>query len=349
MKQKQKKQKKFLDISFNDRQQNVADFRCAIKNSKSTPTLFSKGKRTDTFFTEDSRLYITPHEQSLLRKGKELDRSLHKWDSLSARVVTKFVRYQPSETSLLLKSLERRYEMFNESTQEAARGFLGQFSTVRLWNASVVGSILFGMVMMTFVYRYLGQGAAAKQIEPNMTPQQQQISNQMAVLGVADTNADAESFAKQVAQIEEAKNMQSLEEEIATMVDGYPIEKMAPYIAKQDRTVAAFIVAIAKKESAWGKRVPVLNGVDCYNYWGYRGQRDRMGTGGHTCFDSPEDAVKTVAKRLTTLVEEKGKDTPEKMVLWKCGSNCAVTGGQAAANKWISDVDSVFKKFDKKV
>lgn len=347
MHQKQKKQKKFLDISFNKQQQNVADFRFEMKNAKPTSTLFSKGKRTEAFFTEDSKLYVTPHEQILLRKGLELDRNLRKWDSLSSRIVTRFVRYQPSEASLLLKALEERYETFNDVAGDATRNFLGQFSTARLWNASIIGSILFGMVTMTFVYRYLGQGAAAKQLEPAAVSVERQIPAQGSVLGVADTNDDAQSFAAQVTQLEQIKSTQLLEKEITAMVKGHPIEKMVPYIAKQDRTVAAFIVAIAKKESGWGEHVPVLNGQDCYNYWGYRGQRKLMGTGGHTCFNSPKDAVDTVAKRINTLVEEKGKDTPQKMVLWKCGSDCGATGGQAAANKWISDVDGIFKQFSK--
>jgi hypothetical protein len=348
MHKKQIQQKKFLDISSSREQQQVADFQLAEKKAKVISTLFSRGKRTDEFFTEDSRLYITPREQMLIRKGVKLDRDFNKWDSLSSRVVNDFVRYQPSETSMLLSALERRYEMFNDSTAEAARSFIGQFSTVRLWNASIIGSILFGMVTMTFVYRYLGQGAAAKQTDPAVSAIERQISDTGKVLGVANTEADAESFAQQVAKLEQARSSESLEKEIKDMVKGYNIEKMVPYIAKQDRTVAAFIVAIAKKESGWGTHVPVLNGQDCYNYWGYRGQRKLMGTGGHTCFNSPEDAVNTIAKRITTLVEENGKDTPEKMVLWKCGNSCAATGGQAAANKWISDVDSVFKKFNTK-
>ncbi|HAR99661.1 TPA: hypothetical protein DCR85_00930, partial [Candidatus Moranbacteria bacterium] len=159
MQQKIKRQQKFLDITPNKTQQNVVNFRSGIKNSKST--LFSRGKRTQDFFTEDSRLYITPKQQALLRKGVKINQNLHRWDSLSSRVVTEFVRYQPSETSLLLKYLEKRYEMFNDATGDAARSFVGQFSTVRLWNASIVGAILFGMVTMTFVYKYLGQGAAA--------------------------------------------------------------------------------------------------------------------------------------------------------------------------------------------
>ena len=337
------KHKKFIDLSHGKKQETASVLQSSLKN---TSTLFSKGKRTEAFFTEDSRLYITPFEQMLLRKGIELNRGDHRWDNLSSRVVRRFVRYQPSEASLLLKALQERYEMFNDVTADASRNFLGQFSVAKLWNASIVASILFGMVMMTFVYKYLGTDAMAKQVDVASVTTTQQSINPASLVSVVDTDADAESFAKQVEQIEQARSTKSLEGEITKMVKGYPIEKMVPYIAKQDRTVAAFIVAIGKKESSWGQHVPVLNGQDCYNYWGYRGQRELMGTGGHTCFNSPEDAVNTVAKRIATLVEEKGKDTPQKMVLWKCGNSCAATGGQAAANKWIKDVDSVFSEFN---
>ncbi|MEI7890380.1 MAG: hypothetical protein WCI36_00265 [bacterium] len=343
MLQKIKKQKKYIDLAVGKKRPEVVSFLTATK--KDSSTLFSRGKKTNSFFTEDSKLYITPREQRLMQKGVKLDRRFNKWDSLSSKVVNDFVWQRQSETSLLLEALERRYEKFNDASGEMTRSFLGQFSTARLWNASIIGSILFGMVMMTFVYRYLGQGASAKQIDAGVAVEQQ-IAPQAAL--VADTKDDAESFAKQVMDIEKAQSKESLEVEIREMVKGYPIEKMVPYIAQQDRTVAAFIVAIARKESGWGQHVPVLNGQDCYNYWGYRGQRKLMGTGGHTCFNSPKDAVETIGKRINTLVNENGKDTPSKMVIWKCGSSCSATGGQAAANKWVKDVNGIFEEFTKK-
>ncbi len=312
---------------------------------KVSSVLFSRGKVSEAFFTEDSKLYITPREQELLRNGVKLERSSRKWDSLSARVVQDFVRYQPKKTSSLVQSLEKRYALLNDSLSEVSRSFVGQFSLVRLWNLSMVGSILFGMVMMTFIYKYLGQGAQAEQLRPLAA--QEQISQTGKVLGAeASADDDAQAFTQQVLAIEQAKDQQSLEKEILSMVKGYPIEKMVPYIAQKDRTVAAFIIGIARKESSWGVHVPVLNGQDCYNYWGYRGIRKLMGTGGHTCFNSPQDAVDTVAKRIATLVEKEGRNTPAKMVLWKCGSDCNATGGQAAANKWISDVTTYFDKLN---
>lgn len=129
----------------------------------------------------------------------------------------------------------------------------------------------------------------------------------------------------------------ALAKEIKQMVQGYPIEQMTPYIVKQDPKTAMFLVAIAKKESAWGKRHPVLDGEDCYNYWGFRLKSERMGSGGHTCFDSPEQAVNVIAERIDELVKEEKIDTPQEMIVWKCGYRC--DGPEAAGSqKWIKDV-----------
>lgn len=333
--------KKNIDIK-NTNRQSVG---VVLRRKETVSVLFSRGKKSNAFFTEDSRLYITPKEQALLRRGIKLDRNLKKWDSLSSRIASDFVRYQPSGANTLAELLKKRYAIVGDSIAEAHESFMSHLSLVRLWNLSIIGSILFGMVIMTFVYKYLGQGVSAEQLQTNIT-NEQQVPQSGEVLGAEDSNDDAQSFTQKVLEIEKADGQQSLEKQIREMVKGYPIEKMVPYIAKKDRTVAAFLIGIARKESSWGVHVPVLNGQDCYNYWGYRGIRELMGTGGHTCFNSPEDAVDTVSKRLATLIDEYGKNTPEKMVIWKCGSDCGATGGQAAANKWISDVTMYFNKLN---
>ena len=135
----------------------------------------------------------------------------------------------------------------------------------------------------------------------------------------------------------------SLEKKIKDLTKGYPIENMAANLARKDLKIAAFMVAIAKKESNWGERVPVLNNQDCFNYWGYRGIRNKMGSDGHTCFDSRRDAVNTISKRLAYLIQEKGIDTPEKLVIWKCGSDCE-NQDQEAVNKWVDDVSLYYDK-----
>jgi len=346
---------RFLDViaKKDNSQDNLLNiFESSLNTQNSRAILYSHGKKSQAFFTEDSKLYITPKEAQLIRLEIKLDRQTRQWDNLSSRVVRNFVKYRPTRKSYLLELLEKKLDLIQEQTKRASENLWEQFSLVRLWNLSIVGSILFGVVTMTFVYRYLGQGASAS------TQLDQPIAQALAlpskaVSSVADTNKDGLEninlkdplFLKQLAEVKKASDSAALEEEIYGMVKGYPIEKMVPYIAKQDRTIAAFMVAIAKKESNWGKRVPLLDGEDCYNYFGYRGIRDRMGTGMHTCFDSPEDAANTIAKRVKTLVEENERNTPAKMVVWKCGNSCAATGGQLAANKWISDVDMYFQKF----
>lgn len=141
---------------------------------------------------------------------------------------------------------------------------------------------------------------------------------------------------------EEVRILREKESRLSGVVGNYPISVMVPHIAKRDQSVASFLVAIAKKESDWGKHTPKKNGKECYNYWGYRGKENTTDSG-YSCFDSPEHAVTVVGNRIENLLSKK-IDTPAKMVVWKCGRDCEAAGGQAAANKWISDVAHVYKK-----
>jgi hypothetical protein len=134
-----------------------------------------------------------------------------------------------------------------------------------------------------------------------------------------------------------------LEDKVRRMTSGYPIEEMAEYIAMEDEQVAAFLVSIAKKESNWGKRSPKLDGENCYNYWGFRQKRERMGTGGHTCFDNPREAVKVVSGRIEDLIS-KGAGSPANMIVWKCGYSCD-THSEESVSKWIDDVSYYYEKF----
>lgn len=128
---------------------------------------------------------------------------------------------------------------------------------------------------------------------------------------------------------------------IEKLVQGYPMEKMTPYISRQEKETAAFLVSVAKKESNWGKRSPLLAGKDCYNYWGYRGQSETMTQSGYTCFSSPAEAIFVVANRFDSLRKKSGLDTPEKMIVWKCGWDCA-GHSEESVSKWISDVSYYF-------
>jgi hypothetical protein len=142
----------------------------------------------------------------------------------------------------------------------------------------------------------------------------------------------------------EQLSQQALRQEIRQVVHGYPIEQMSGHIARQDRVVAAYLVSIAKKESNWGKRAPHYNGRDCYNYWGYRDPDNTQGTGGHTCFQSPQEAVERVSGRIHELVYDEQRQTPAKMIVWKCGYNCDGHSAESV-QKWKQDVGYYFRKF----
>ena len=317
------------------------------KGIASSSTLFSRGKRTRSFFTSDSHRYISALEQEAMLAGvRRYERTGH-FDSVQVR----YSRPVQSASEILYRQLQEKYFGVRETLRFFPDMVASHISPARVWNASIVGAIFFGMFSMTLIYRYLGQQVSAESVaSSSAAPVVNELSiNSMSpsVLGATlnTSSMDETAAVNAVVTLAPVKDIaqSQFETEARQMVKGYPIEVMLPYILKQDRDVAMFLIAIGKKESNWGKRVPVLNGQDCYNYWGYRGIRDAMGTGGHTCFSNPEDAVNTVAKRIKTLVQEEQLNTPAKMIVWKCGSSC--TGHDPeGVRKWISDVDMYVQK-----
>jgi hypothetical protein len=324
---------------------------------KNSSVFLSKKGKIDFFYTEDSKLYVTPTEYRRLEKGEKIVRVSNRMDSALSRDFGKTKIYSIGQRDIVYYNIKKRYSNLGNYFNDLVHGAVQGVSMARMWNLSIVGAVIFGMLTMTMIYKYLGQNVSAalndavyaeqlQQIESIIIPSGSNVVDAKEAQSETTDSIDTSFVTKILAQAEEKEDSE-FEQELREMVKGYPIELMIPEIAKQDRIVAAFIVAIAKKESAWGNRIPVLDGQDCFNYWGYRGIRDRMGTGGHTCFDSPADAVATVGKRIATLVDEYGRNTPAEMVVWKCGSDCEVTGGQAAANKWISDVALYFDQLNK--
>jgi hypothetical protein len=157
--------------------------------------------------------------------------------------------------------------------------------------------------------------------------------------------ADEEIIMNLLGKIEDLKE-DDFEREILKYIKGRPMEPMAPYIAKQPRIVAAFIVGIAMKESKFGVYAPHnSSGRDCLNYWGYRG-RENTTASGYSCFDSPEHAIQVIGKKISSLVD-RGISNPAEMISWKCGSTCAGHGAENV-RKWISDVGVNFYKINAK-
>ncbi|MEP7162466.1 MAG: hypothetical protein ABI747_01745 [Candidatus Moraniibacteriota bacterium] len=139
-----------------------------------------------------------------------------------------------------------------------------------------------------------------------------------------------------------------LASELKEIVSGFPIEEMVPAISTFDREIAGLIVGIGKKESNWGKRTPKLAGEECFNFWGYRGAGDRgLTPDGYGCWATPAAAVETIGKRLGELRTLRSSGTPERMVVWKCGSSCA-THSPESVRKWIADVNLYYWEISQK-
>lgn len=334
----------FLDSIFaeNDFESSLISSKKYQKINKiSKSTLFSHGRITEFFCTEDSRLYITPREQKMIERGIKINAREARFDGLSSKIINNYRQFRPKENDFLYKKFLDKYEKFRESFADFPQNFASKFSLASLWNFSLVSAVIIGMVSMTFIYRYLGAGVSAEE-NSNKVIANAPIEQ---VLGDEDIKNDEETakyIEDVISELENSKK-EEFDKKVEKMVKGYPIEKMLPYLLEKDRTVVAFYIGIAKKESNWGKRVPVLDGKDCYNYLGYRGKRKLMGTGGHTCFNSRKDAVDTITKRIQFLIEEKDLDTPAKMSIWKCGSACSQDG---QVHKWIGDVNMYFEKLN---
>jgi len=155
--------------------------------------------------------------------------------------------------------------------------------------------------------------------------------------------ADEDVIFNLLGKIKEEKQDQ-FASEILTYLRGKPMADMAPYIAEEPRTVAAFLVGIAMKESKFGLYAPhASDGSDCHNYWGYRGPENTTASG-YSCFSNPQQAVVTVGKRIAKLVNQ-GASNPSEMVVWKCGASCSWDDPENV-RKWIADVGINFYKIN---
>jgi hypothetical protein len=237
----------------------------------------------------------------------------------------------------------RKGELYSRRVKRMIIHLTPNIAPHKMLYGSLVGGVAFGIVSMAFMEHFFGPGVFAS--SPN-SEQAAEVAPPADVSLPAETanvrqpyDSGSDIFLEYFNEAADAE----YKDNIKKIVKGYPIEEMLPYILEQDRLTTAFLIGIAKKESNWGKRVPVLNGQDCFNYWGYRGLRRMMGSGGHTCFNSRKDAVETVAKRLNTLINSQKLNTPAKMIIWKCGFSCS-GHSRESVKKWISDVDMYFSE-----
>lgn len=213
---------------------------------------------------------------------------------------------------------------------------------------NITVAIILVLCMRLFFYSFFDQEVHAENITAKETVPLEVVDPMNKInKGIINPEKD-DSREKKYCQKETEKKITSAydadqekrENKLREMIGGYPISEMIPYISRRDEKTAAFLVAIARKESSWGVHAPSKNGRDCYNYWGYKGSYNLVM--GYSCFDSPEQAVSVVGDKIEELIKRK-IDTPEKLVVWKCGSSCA-GHDPAGVRSWIGSVREYFQK-----
>jgi len=298
-----------------------------------------------------SRQKFSPVTQISSRRARRLQASLPVQNTVKRSVLDGIKKEQNTFIEEIQKRsfqdnfwrFLRKSELYIRSAKLKTLRFVPHIAPHKMLYGSLVVGVMFGVVSMGFIDRFFksdvsAQIPAPESVMPSDTPSETVID---ATIFEANASSQAEKSGDVFFEYFNEVDDEQYKENIRTMVKGYPIEEMLPYIFAQDRMTSSFLIGIAKKESNWGKRIPVLDGQDCFNYWGYRGVRRLMGTGGHTCFNSRQDAVETVAKRINTLTHSEALNTPEKMIIWKCGFSCS-GHSRESVKKWIADVDMYF-------
>jgi hypothetical protein len=207
--------------------------------------------------------------------------------------------------------------------------------------------VLIAVILLALVF--VSKTAFSKTIDPaNNLPVEDNY--RVKLIGTNFTNqsgkicsSENEDYQKDLVKDVSVPGNSDLKEDVAKIVKNTPMAAMVDPISEKDRTVAAFIVGIAMKESKFGVYSPKLAGRDCYNYWGFKGGGKTV-AGGYSCFGSPDEAVDAVGGKIEKMVA-KGVRTPAQAISWKCGSSCAGHGA-GSVQKWISDVAVNFYKIN---
>lgn len=231
------------------------------------------------------------------------------------------------------------------------RSWRGRFKGVGTKKRNILIATILAIAASLFFSTLFENNARAEQAVKEASKPSNETIDPMNKIGKGLAGADKTESNNSCLGISEEKRAVFMDREeegnddkiLSEMVQGHPISEMIPYISKRDKKVAAFLVAIAKKESDWGTHSPKVDGRDCFNYWGFKGGY-KPTPSGYSCFDSTEQAISVVGDKIESLIEKK-IDTPERMLVWKCGSSCKGHDPEGV-RKWVADVKAYWQKLD---
>ena len=277
------------------------------------------------------REYPTNNQTKLKRVFRQI---AEKMENLSLPLGTVAQRYKPIQAAIRAKQPAAR-KMYL-STKNKLKSHISA-------KQDMYWPVLIATALLLFVFASRIAFAETSGAPNNLPISDNSKLNLIGFEKAPDPVKLSPSIAQTAPQNEPDSEIEDLKEDIAKIVKNTPMAAMINPISEKDRTVAAFIVGIAMKESKFGVYAPHIGGRDCYNYWGLKAG-GKTTAGGYTCFSSPEDAVKSVSKTVEKMVA-KGVRSPAQAISWKCGSSCA-GHDPSGVRKWISDVAINFNKIN---
>jgi len=133
-----------------------------IKKHKNVSWLFSKSGKTDSFCTQDSGLYLMQDDLEKVRRGLKILKISKKFDCILPRDLRTKLEKVPGQKIDIIHEVKQRYAILREYWSDQFGGSVRTFGLSKTWNVSIVFSVIFGMFLMTMLYRYLGQDVSAK-------------------------------------------------------------------------------------------------------------------------------------------------------------------------------------------
>ena len=103
-----------------------------VARHKNSSTFFSKHGMTESFFTEDSKKYITPLEYQKLKRGERLARTSNRLDSALSRNSEKNKIYSVRYSQRQYFDIRQRYLDVGNYVQDLIRGSVQGVSVAKM-------------------------------------------------------------------------------------------------------------------------------------------------------------------------------------------------------------------------
>lgn len=149
-----------MDSAFSLKKEIALKYSSNKKESNGVESiLYSRGVKRSDFLAKNSISFSDKGDLTLKTNNKILD-------GISKKAINDYCQFVGKNEEKILfsryRTLTEKINNYQDNLLDKKRAFLSQISMVRLWNTSILVAVMVGMISMSFIYRYLGQGVSAK-------------------------------------------------------------------------------------------------------------------------------------------------------------------------------------------